>query len=83
MRSENADFNAMRNELNARPSLKNVIDKLSSMFVKHGYKTRDFITQLQNSKTSQIMSLGTQSDEKTKVVQMIPGDIVVTVDVVQ
>ena len=82
VRSENADFNAMRNELNARPSLKNVIDKLSSMFVKHGYKTRDFITQLQNSKTSQIMSLGTQSDEKTKVVQMIPGDIVVTVDVV-
>ena len=33
-------------------------------------------------KTNQIMSLGTQSDEKTKVVQMIPGDIVVTVDVV-
>ena len=82
VRSESADFNAMRNELNARPSLKNVIDKLSSMFVKHGYKTRDFITQLQNSKTNQIMSLGTQSDEKTKVVQMIPGDIVVTVDVV-
>ena len=37
VRSESADFNAMRNELNARPSLKNVIDKLSSMFVKHGY----------------------------------------------
>lgn len=82
VRSNEADFDAMRNEINARPSLKTVIDKLTGMFGKHGYKTRDFITQLQNSKTNQILTLGTQSDEKTKVVQMIPGDIVVTVDVV-
>lgn len=82
VRSSEADFDAMRNEINARPSLKAVIDKLTGMFGKHGYKTRDFITQLQNSKVNQILTLGTQSDEKSKIAQMIPGDIVVTVDVV-
>lgn len=82
VRSGEADFDAMRNEVNARPSLKAVLDKLTAMFGKHGYKTRDFITQLQNSKTNQILTLGTQSDEKTKIAQMIPGDIVVTVDVI-
>lgn len=81
VRSEQADFNAMRHELNSRPSLKAVIDKLTAQFAKHGYKTRDFVTQLQNSKINQIMTLGTQSDEKTKVVQMLPDDIVVSVDV--
>ena len=81
VRSGEADFNAMRNELNARPSLKIVIEKLAGEFGKNGYKTRDFVTQLQNSKINQILTLDTQSDEKTKVAQMIPGDIVVTVDV--
>ncbi len=82
VRGEETDFEAMRKEVNARPSLKNIIAKLTGEFGKHGYKTRDFITQLQNSKTNAILTLGTQSDEKTKIVQMIPGDIVVSVDVV-
>lgn len=81
MRGENTDFEAMRREVNSRPSVKTIIGQLTGEFGKHGYKTRDFITQLQNSKTNSVLTLGTQSDAKTKIVQMIPGDIVVSVDV--
>lgn len=82
VRGENTDFAAMRNEVNARPALKTIIGKLTGEFGKNGYKTRDFITMLQNSKTNTVLTLGSQSDEKTKIVQQIPGDIVVTVDVI-
>lgn len=81
VKGEDNGFEAMRREVENRPVVKYVIGQLTNEFGKNGYKTRDFITQLQNSKTSAILREGSQSDAVTKIVEMLPGDIVVTVDV--
>lgn len=81
VKGEDNGFEAMRREVENRPVVKYVIGQLTSEFGKNGYKTRDFITQLQNSKTSAILRQDSQSDVETKIVQMLPGDIVVIVDV--
>lgn len=74
------DFEAMRELVENDPAVKHAIAKLTEEFGRNGYQTRNFLSQLQNSKTSAVLSLGSQSDETTKIIQRLPGDIVVTVD---
>lgn len=73
-------FESMRNIIENDPVQRFAIDRVAEEFQKHGYKTRDFVTQLQNVKTSDMLRADTQTDEATMVVQQLPGDIVVTVD---
>lgn len=75
------DFEAMRSVIQQDRVMRYVIDKLSNEFQHNGYKTNDFISQLQNSKNSSLLRLDAQSDAGTKIVQMLPGDIVVNVEV--
>lgn len=74
-------FDAMRGKIEQRPLCRFVVDRVSQEFKKHGYKTRDFISQLQNSTTSAFMQSSNQTDDATMVVQQLPGDIVVTAEV--
>lgn len=74
------DFEAMRKAAENNEALKYALTRVTAEFAKHGYKTRNFITQLQNSKRDEIMRMGSKSDLKTKIVQQLPGDIVVKVD---
>lgn len=73
------DFEDMRAKLQSSMLMKYVVDAVGSEFSKRGYKTRDFISKLQNSKTNDILNHGTQTDARTMVVQNLPGDIAVYV----
>lgn len=75
------DFDSMRRKVEASQLNRYVIDRVSEEFRNNGYKTRDFIGQLQNSKTSTLLRADAQTDEATMVVQQLPGDIVVTAEV--
>lgn len=77
--STGSDYNAMRTLVENNEALKYALDRLTGEFTKHGFKTRNFITQLQNSKNNEIVQRGSRSDAKTKIVQQLPGDIVVKV----
>lgn len=78
--SEGYSFESMRTKLEDNPYYRNVIDIVAEHFQKNGFKTRDFMTQLQNSKNSALLRQDTQTDDATMLVQQLPGDIVVTVD---
>ncbi len=78
---EGGDFESMRHKLESSPATRYIIDGLAAEFKKNGYKTRDFINQLQNSKTDMILRTDAQTDYATMIVQQIPGDIIVTVNV--
>ncbi|MCM1066107.1 MAG: DUF6175 family protein [Muribaculaceae bacterium] len=73
-------FEAMRNIIEKDPAQRYAIDRVAEEFQKNGYKTRDFVTQLQNGKTADFLRSGTQTDDATMLVQQLPGDIVVTVN---
>ena len=73
-------FEAMRNIIEKDPVQRYAIDRVAEEFQKHGFKTRDFVSQLQNAKTSSFLREGTQTDDATMLVSQLPGDIVVTVD---
>lgn len=73
-------FESMRIKVENTPHCRAAIARVAEEFQKHGFKTRDFITQLQNSKNSSLLRQGTQTDDATMLVQQLPGDIVVTVD---
>lgn len=75
------DFDSMRKKVEASRLSRYVIDRISEEFRNNGYKTRDFISQLQNSKTSTLLRADAQTDEATMIVQQLPGDIVVTAEV--
>lgn len=75
------DFSAMRKKVETSQLSRYVIDRISEEFRNNGYKTRDFISQLQNSQTSSILRADAQTDEATMIVQQLPGDIVVTAEV--
>lgn len=79
--SEGYSFAAMRAKVEAGQLYRSVIDQVTSKFQDNGYKTRDFISQLQNSTTSSLLQSDNQTDDATMLVQQLPGDIVVTVDV--
>ncbi len=77
---EGYSFGAMRTKIENSRLAQFVVKKVSEGFRHNGFKTRDFITQLQNAKTDQVLRDGAQADDATMVVQQLPGDIVVTVD---
>lgn len=74
-------FEAMRRRIETHPVERYAVERLSEAFSSRGYKTRDFVTQLQNSKNSDLLLSGSQSDDATMLVQQLPGDIVVSVSV--
>ncbi len=77
--SEGYSFEAMRAKIEQEPALRNAISEVNKVFAANGFKTRDFLTQLQNSRTDRILRSGAQTDEATMIAQQLPGDIVVYV----
>ncbi len=75
-------FEAMRTIIENDPVQRYAIDRVAEEFQKNSFKTRDFVTQLQNAKTSNFLREGTQTDDASMLVSQLPGDIVVTVDCV-
>ena len=75
------DFELMRKKIIGSQVYRYAIDRLSGEFQKQGFKTRDFISQLQNLKTSSLLTMDSQTDEAAMTVQRLPGDIVVYVEV--
>ena len=74
-------FEEMRTLVESSPVVGHAVNKLTAEFSRRGYKTRDFLTQLQNAKNTNILRRNTQADATTLLVQNLPGDIVVTLDV--
>lgn len=58
---------------------KYALDKITGEFTRRGYKTRNFVSMLQNSKKDELLRTKSQSDVNTQIVQQLPGDIVITV----
>ena len=78
--SKGYDFQAMLEAIDASEAKKYALDKMTGEFTKKGYKTRNFVSQLRNSKKDEMMRTQSQSDINTMIVQQLPGDIIVTVD---
>ena len=78
--SEGSDFQAMVAAVDASEAKKYALDKMTGEFTKNGYKTRNFVQQLRNSKKDEMLRTMSQSDINTKIVQQLPGDIIVTID---
>lgn len=74
-------FEGMKALIDSDAAMKHAVNAVSSQFSAHGYKTRDFATMLANSKSDDVMTEGSQTDAKTMVIQNLPADIVVTVDI--
>ncbi len=81
MNSGDGGFEAMRDLVDRNPACKTGVNKLSELFTDNGYKTRDFRTALENSKTDDLLRDGAQTDVRTMIVQQMPGDIVVKIDI--
>lgn len=75
-----SDAEAMRQQIINDPVMEHLIMKLTEEFSKHGYKTKNFISQLQNAKNSALLRAesGAQSDATTDFVRNLQADIVVT-----
>lgn len=80
LRGEDQSFQGMKDCIDTNPAMKHAVNSVCSMFASRGFKTRDFTTMLQNSKTDDILQEGTQTDAVTMVIQQLPADIVVSVD---
>lgn len=78
--SNGYSFEAMRKAVQSSEAKKFALDKITGEFTKKGYKTRNFVSMLQNSVKDEMMRTNSQSDINTKIVQQTPGDIIVTVD---
>lgn len=74
-------FEAMRALVSDDPAYKTAINKMTELFAEKGYTTRDFRTALENSKTDDLMRDGSQADIRTMIVQQLPGDIVVKLEI--
>lgn len=74
-------FEELRELMTKNPAYKAGINKLLKLFGDNGFVTRDFRTTLENSKTADLLREGAQTDVKTMVVQELPGDIVVKMDI--
>ena len=77
---EGSDAEAMRKVMDKDPVMKHLIAKLTEEFTKHGYKTKNFIAQLQGAKNSAFLraEAGAQSDGTTDFVRNLQADIIVT-----
>lgn len=79
--AEGYDLGSMRKKVETSTLNRYVINRLSEEFRNHGYKTSNFIAQLQNSITSSILGMDSQTDDATMIMQQLPGDIVVKAEV--
>lgn len=79
--SDGYSFEAMRTRIENNPIERYAVERVAEAFQNNGFKTRDFIAQLQNSKNRSMLREGAQSDVGTMMVQELPGDIVVTVGI--
>ncbi len=79
--SEGSSFAAMRKKIDSSPALRHACDVVAQGFRQNGYKTRDFISQMQNASVDRLLRAGTQTDTETMIAQQLPGDIVVRVGV--
>ena len=77
---EDDSLEGMKNLMDSNPAVKYAVNAVSSQFADHGYKTRDLATTVANSKNNDFFTQGTQADAKTLVLQSLPADIVVTVN---
>ncbi len=77
--SDGYSYEAMRTRIENNPVERYAVERMAEAFQNHGFKTRDFIAQLQNSKNRDVLRDGTQADGATMMVRELPGDIVVTV----
>ncbi len=78
--SEGNGFVQMRAKMESSPFIRYVVNNVSKSFLQNDYKTRDFITMIENGTIDNLIRQGTQTDTETMIVQQLPGDIVVTVD---
>lgn len=78
--TDGSDLETLRKKVLDDPTLKYAINKLADEFGRHGYTTQDAFVLLQNRINSAMMNMDTQSDLTTQLLQGIPGDIVVNVD---
>ncbi len=72
-------YEAMRQRIEAHPIERYAVERVAEAFQNKGFKTRDFIAQLQNSVNRSVLHSGTQSDDATMMVRELPGDIVVSI----
>lgn len=74
-------FESMRDLVADNPAYKTAVNKMNELFSSHGYQTRDFRTALENASTDELLRDGAQTDLRTMIVQQMPGDIVVKIDI--
>lgn len=74
-------FADMRRRIEHNSWERYAVERMAEAFQKHGFKTRDFIAMLQNSKNNNMLREGTHSDIATMMARELPGDIVVTIGV--
>jgi len=79
--SDGYSYESMRTRIEQHPVERYAVERVAEAFQNHGFKTRDFIAQLQNSKNRDMLREGSQSDDATMIVRELPGDIVVTIGV--
>lgn len=79
--SDGYSYEAMRTRIEQHPIERYAVERVAEAFQNHGFKTRDFIAQLQNSKNRDILREGSQTDDATMIVRELPGDIVVSIGV--
>lgn len=79
--SDGYSYEAMRTRIEQNPVERYAVERVAEAFQNHGFKTRDFIAQLQNSKNRDMLREGAQTDVSTMMVRELPGDIVVTIGV--
>lgn len=73
-------FEDMRRIFESSPFQRQAITSVARHFSEHGYKTRDFVSMLQNSVNNEFLGEGTQTDNASLYVQQLPGDIKVQVE---
>lgn len=78
--SRGYSFEDMRRIFESSPFQRQAITSVARHFSQNGYKTRDFVSMLQNSKNGGFLEDGTQTDDATMFVQQLPGDIKVIVE---
>lgn len=74
-------FEAMRRRVENNDVERSAVESVAQAFQNKGYKTRDFITVLQNARNRRALRDGAQSDDASMVAQALSGDIEVRVGV--
>lgn len=71
----------VRTLLERNKMLSHSVSKLTSEFSKNGYRTKDFISMVQNAKNADVTTYGSKNDAVSLMIQNLSTDIVVTAKV--